>query len=86
MWARWISWAEFWYNTSPHTSIKITLFQALHGRAPPHLLRLEVGQTLVGTLEENLQEKDAMLDEFRFHLLRTQQIMKAYADYHRREV
>lgn len=30
-WARWVSWAEFCYNTSPHSTIQMTPFQALYG-------------------------------------------------------
>ena len=36
-WVRWLHWAEFCYNTSPHLSIKMTPFQALYGRVPPHV-------------------------------------------------
>lgn len=85
-WPKWISWAEFWYNTAPHMSTKISPFQALYGREPPHLLRIGTCHTPVDQLEENLKERDAILDELRFHLLKAQQIMKSAADIHRREV
>lgn len=39
-WAQWLHWAEFSYNTSPHTSTKLSPFKALYGRDPPHLARI----------------------------------------------
>ncbi|KAL4568635.1 hypothetical protein LXL04_024250 [Taraxacum kok-saghyz] len=40
-WARWLVWAEYWYNTSFHTATKQTLFKALYGCDPPPILRYE---------------------------------------------
>ena len=34
-WCSWIYLAEFWYNTSYDSAIKITPFQALYGVSPP---------------------------------------------------
>lgn len=36
-WARWLSLAEWWYNTNYHSSLKTTPFQALYGYPPPQL-------------------------------------------------
>lgn len=36
-WARWLPWAEYWYNTSFHSSIGMTPFRVLYGRDPPAL-------------------------------------------------
>lgn len=85
-WAKWLSWAEFSYNTSPHCSTKFSPFRVLYGRDAPHIVRLERGHTPVNSLDEFLQERDAVLDELHFHLLRAQQTMKKTADIHRRDV
>ncbi|KAJ9542106.1 hypothetical protein OSB04_028612 [Centaurea solstitialis] len=85
-WAKWLPWAEFWYNTSYHTSSKCTPFKALYGRDPPRLLRFQVGSTGVSSVEEQLLERDAMLDELKGYLLRAQQHMKITADKSRRPV
>nr|GEW13498.1 Ty3/gypsy retrotransposon protein [Tanacetum cinerariifolium] len=38
-WNKYIYLAKFWYNTSYHSAIKMTPFQALYGRPPPSLPR-----------------------------------------------
>ncbi|KAL4591834.1 hypothetical protein LXL04_004807 [Taraxacum kok-saghyz] len=85
-WARWLPWAEFWYNTSHHVTIKCTPFKALYGRDPPGVTRYEKGQTAVASLEDQLVERDAILDELKFNILRAQQRMKTMEDKKRREV
>ncbi|KAL8110294.1 hypothetical protein AgCh_026135 [Apium graveolens] len=43
-------------------------------------LRVGTGQTVVGSIEELLQEHDAILDELRFNLIKVQQVMKLAVD------
>lgn len=85
-WARWLAWAEFSYNTSPHMSTGMSPFKAVYGRDPPPLVRVSHGQTAVGSLEAQLQERDAILDDLRVNLLRAQQKMRQGADSKRREL
>lgn len=72
-WVSWLHWAEFCYNTSPHVSINMTPFKALYGRDPPHLMRVGRGQTPVDSLEALLQERDSLLNELHFNLVKAQQ-------------
>lgn len=85
-WASFLQWAEFSYNTSFHSAINMSPFQALYGREPPSLLRYENGSTNNAELEARLQERDDNLVLLRQQLLKAQQTMKARADEHRREV
>lgn len=85
-WEKWLSWAEFWYNTSAHVSTKFSPFEIVYGRPPPALVRFTDPNTAVASLEEQLLERDAVLDELKFNLTRTQQRMRMYADQHRREM
>jgi hypothetical protein len=39
-WHHWLTTAEWWYNTSFHTSLNMTPFQALYGRPPPQIAEL----------------------------------------------
>ena len=85
-WMDWLPWAECSYNTSRHSSTKVTPFLAAYGRHPPHLSRMGDRNSVVGTLDEMLCERHAILDELKFKLLRAQQIMKHNDDKHHREV
>lgn len=85
-WARWLPWAEYWYNTSTHASTKYSPFEIVYGRPPPHLVRFTSGETVVASLEDQLLERDAMLDDLKAHLILSQQRMKTLEDKHRRDV
>lgn len=36
-WVQWLTLAEFWYNTSPHSALGRSPFEVLYGRSPRHL-------------------------------------------------
>ena len=82
---KWLSWAEYWYDTNYHGSIKMTPFKALYGRDPP-ILQRGVGEANVDEVQLLMQERNQMLEELRVHLNKAQQRMKLYADKKRREV
>ena len=85
-WARWLSWSEYWYNTSYHSSICTTPFRALYGQDPPPLICHQGYTTPVCEVDQLLTKRDAILDELKSHLMRARSQMKAIADAHRRNV
>ncbi|KAI0500090.1 hypothetical protein KFK09_018298 [Dendrobium nobile] len=85
-WAKWLAWAEYWYNTSSHSATKMTPFKVLYGRDPPHLVHYSHQSTPVSAVDQHLKERDQVLAELKRHLLRAQQIMKKQADSKRRDI
>ncbi|XP_062086173.1 uncharacterized protein LOC133792284 [Humulus lupulus] len=78
-----MAWVEYWYNTSTHSATKCTLFRALYGGDLPPLIRFPVRTSLVSAVDTLLEDRDAILDDIRMHLLRAQQRMKQQYDQHR---
>ncbi|CAM8963437.1 unnamed protein product [Rhodiola kirilowii] len=84
-WVKLLPWAEFWYNTSYHTTTNTTPFQTLYGREPSRLVPYEHGSNL-HHVKATLIERDQALDEIKRHLRNSQQTMKTQANQKRRDV
>jgi hypothetical protein len=84
-WAEWLPAAEWWYNTSYHSSIKTTPFEALYGYPPPQLHHISVPCDTHPDAEVTLQQKESMLKVLQTNLLKAQSRMKKYADMKRTE-
>ena len=55
-WLKWIPWAEFSYNTSTHSSTKMTPFEAVYGIPSPRLLAYVPGTSHVQAVDECLRD------------------------------
>ncbi|GAU44596.1 hypothetical protein TSUD_187860 [Trifolium subterraneum] len=64
-WFKVLSWSEYWYNTSFQTSIGMTPFQALYGRVPPYLTKYEPQSNDPPALQEELIERDRILQQLK---------------------
>lgn len=73
LWHKYPSWAEFWYNSTYHTSLQTTPFKMVYGRDPPQLIWFEEGSTGNNELEDMLKTRDSTLKDARAHLLRAQE-------------
>ncbi|XP_022877076.1 uncharacterized protein LOC111395327 [Olea europaea var. sylvestris] len=53
-WSNWIPWAEYWYNTTFHSSTNTTPFKAVYGRDPPPPIRYDSQTTTIQSIEQQL--------------------------------
>jgi transposase InsO family protein/ribosomal protein L21E len=84
-WMSWLSLAEFWYNTTYHTALQLTPFQALYGFPPPLISELSVPGPEDLAATDFLQAKQNMLTQLKHNLLQAQARMKRFADLQRTE-
>jgi hypothetical protein len=79
-WSSWLSLAEFWYNTSFHSSLGSSPFEVMYGRPPRQLDLTMVDATSLQDLQTWLKDMKLMVRLVRQHLLRAQQRIKAQVD------
>lgn len=79
-WSSCLSLAKWWYNTSFHSSIQMTLFEALYGYTLPIHLSYIAGTSKIVEVNSYLVDRDSMLKLLRFHLHRAQHRMLQLAN------
>ncbi|GKA65969.1 retrotransposable element Tf2 [Tanacetum coccineum] len=82
-WFNWVSLAEYWYNTSYHTTIKTTPYQVIYGQPPPDHIIYSKRDSLVDVVDRSLYARESAIDLMKFHIKRSQDRMKSLADKHR---
>ena len=79
-WSKWLSLAEYWYNTNYHNALELTPFQALYGIPPPlHIPYIE-GDSPIAAVDQFLREREDMLKVLKCQLSRARSRMKSQAD------
>ena len=78
-WVDWLSSAEYWYNTSAHSAIGCSPFEALYGYSP-RSLGLPSVQGVGANISEWIREKKLMNTLLQQHLHRATHRMKMQAD------
>jgi hypothetical protein len=82
-WLRWLSWAEYCYNTSYQTTLHATPFEVVYGRALPTMAApFQARATRVVAVER--RDRDVFLEEIRSRLVQAQSMMKLKHDKHHR--
>lgn len=85
LWAKFLHLAEYWYNSSYQSAIKMSPFEALYGRSPPTIRSYVTGSTTVAALDESLICRRHMLHLLRENLALAQMRMKSHADARRQD-
>ncbi|GJT42535.1 putative mitochondrial protein [Tanacetum coccineum] len=57
-WVKWLSLAEFWYNTNYHTSTKTTPYEAVYCQTPPIHVPYIPGDSRVEEVDRTLQARE----------------------------
>nr|GEV02201.1 retrotransposable element Tf2 [Tanacetum cinerariifolium] len=84
-WNKWLSFAEWWYNTNYHTTLNTTPYEVLYGQTPPIHIAYVNEESRVDTVDKTLTAREEVIQALRFHLKRTQDRMKMQADKNRSE-
>ncbi|XP_076935063.1 uncharacterized protein LOC143601564 [Bidens hawaiensis] len=79
-WLKWLSLAEWWYNTTYHSSMKTTPFEALYGYPPPLHIPYIPNDTKVEAMEILHRDREAMITSLKQNLNQTRNRMKQFAD------
>jgi hypothetical protein len=69
-WSKWVSLAEFWYNSSYHSSLGHSPFKVLYGQQPRHFGISTAELCQVPELTTWMQEREVMMQAIRQHLSR----------------
>lgn len=84
-WMKWLPLAELWYNTSYHSSLKCTPFQALYGYKPPQIGEYSVEPALSPEARMTISEREHMMQRLKANLKHAQNRIKYFADRKRTE-
>jgi hypothetical protein len=82
-WSKWLSLAEWWYNTNYHSSIHTTPYEVVYGQPPPIHLPYLPGSSSNDHVDRSLLAREEAIKLLKFHLARAQNRMVQQADKHR---
>lgn len=81
-WYLYLILVEWWYNTTHHSAIQLTPYEALYGQPPPIYLPYVFGDVVDKYVDRSLTMRELKLQLIKFHLARAQQRMISYANAH----
>lgn len=84
-WSSWLSMAEYWYNTTYHSALGMSPFEALYGHKPRNFGIAPDTHCQTPELEHWLQDHAEMHKILQHNLVRAQTRMKHHADKNRME-
>jgi hypothetical protein len=85
-WIRWLPWAEYVYSTAYQSSLRDTPFQVVYGRHTPSIHSYEPGETRVAAVAQEMEAREALLADVRYHLKQAQLVQKLHYDRQHRPV
>ncbi|XP_075099010.1 uncharacterized protein LOC142175903 [Nicotiana tabacum] len=82
-WGAFLSIAEWWYNSSPHSAIQTSPFELLYGYPPLIHLPYLLGDSFVDVVKDIILVREFKFQLAKFHLCRAQRRMQAQTNSHR---
>ncbi|CAN6455047.1 unnamed protein product [Victoria cruziana] len=77
-WVKCLSWAEWSYNTSHHSAINMTPYEAVYGYPPPPMVPFEPGTAQDAEVERQLRTRDELLQALRDNIAIAQNRMRQH--------
>ncbi|KAK8926410.1 Calcium-dependent protein kinase 8 [Platanthera zijinensis] len=84
-WPKVLSWAEYFYNTTYHTSAGMTPYEAMYGRPSPTLVHHYRSTSSLQAIQADVHDRNQLLKQLKTNLLTAQQRIKQLADRSRRD-
>jgi hypothetical protein len=78
-WAQWLPLVEWWYNTTYHTTTRMTPFEAVYGQKPPSVLSYLSGTSKAQAVDQTLTVREDILRTLKENLVMAQNRMKQQA-------
>lgn len=79
-WFIYLAAAEWWYNTTFHTSIQVTPYEELYGRPPPIHLPYVAGDSSLKEVDRSLLTREFKSQLLRYHIARAHHRMVEHAN------
>nr|GEY39925.1 hypothetical protein [Tanacetum cinerariifolium] len=79
-WMKWLSLAEYWYNSSFYNSIKTAPFEVVYGQSAPIHIPYKPKDSTMNLVDRTLHARKQTIALLKFNLKATQDRMKSYAD------
>ncbi|KAL8137465.1 hypothetical protein V2J09_003466 [Rumex salicifolius] len=84
--AKWIPWAEYWYNSNFQGAIERTTFESVYARLPSMIHQFLHGDFIIAMIVEGFWNRDEVLRKLMFNLKRAQKWMSVATNKKRRDV
>lgn len=78
-WSLWLPMAEWWYNTTHHSSIGMSPYKALYGRAPP-AINYQTPATKIPSVDQFIEDRKEVQKLLKENLIKAQERMTWYAN------
>jgi hypothetical protein len=79
-WYKFLHLAEYWHNSTFHSSIKMSPFEALYGRSPPSVLDYVRGHSANSEVDQTLAQRQQLLNTLKENLKRSRKKMEDQAN------